>query len=458
MKKIVLILIPLFIFACKDEISYNPGSYFSLSATHVDFDSDGGSKSLEFINSDGAVGVTVISGNDWCKAQVSGNSLAVNVSENILANSRIAKIQVTNGNESLEIFVRQAQKYFTYIAAVKNPEAVPGPGEITLKWVKPEEDNFSHVIIKYEVQGRQYNIVVDKNLTEYTIKELLSSNGEHLFTIQSVDRENDLGEIVTVRAVPGKLVAFRFGKNPDIQWLPYYLRTSNVHTSVLRIGSLEYDENVSIPVQLEINASALDVYNQENNTTIELLPESACTLPDNYLFTGTEDFQDFNVSVNMSTLQDRKTYGLPLRIKPSAMANVSDVMSSVILIFYVEDLAGWYTVDRLPKCGESEGEYPQDPESRRRYIKRTGEYTWETGYLFRTYVTDENHTGRSNDIQYITINPDTKEIFIQQNGYAVSESDNRFDVETNELYIEYLYMEWAEWWTHEKMYNRTIYK
>jgi hypothetical protein len=459
MKKIVLLLlIHLSIFACKDEISYNPGAYFSISATHVDFDSNESSKSLELINPEGTVGVTVISGNDWCKAQVSGNALIVDVSENILVNSRIAKIQVTNGNESLEIFVRQAQKYFTYIAAVKNPEVIAGPGEVTLKWVKPEEDNFSHVIIKYEVQGRQYNIVVDKNLTEYTIKELLSSDGEHLFTIQSVDKENDLGETVTVRAVPGKLVAFRFEKNPEIQWLPYYLRTSDVYTSVLRIGSLEYDENISIPVQVETDASALDVYNQENNTTIELLPESACTLPDNYLFTGMADFQDFNISVNMSVLQDRKIYGLPIRIKPSAMANVSDVMSSIILIFYVEDLAGWYTVDRLPNCGESAGAYPESPSDRRRYVKRTGTYTWETGYLFKSYVNDENHTGSSSDTQYITIDPDTKEIYIQQNGYAVSTSLNSFDCNTNELHIEYLYRDWAGWWTHEKMYNRSIYK
>jgi hypothetical protein len=133
-------------------------------------------------------------------------------------------------------------------------------------------------------------------------------------------------------------------------------------------------------------------------------------------------------------------------------------MNSVILVFHVDDLTGWYTVDRLPKCGESEGAYPQNPENRRRYIKRTGDYTWETGYLFRSYANNEDHTGSSADTQYITLNPDTKEIFIQQNGYAVSENLNRFDADTNELYIEYLYRDWAGWWTHEKMYNRSFYK
>jgi hypothetical protein len=459
MKKIVLLLsMPLFIFACKDEISYNQGTYFSLSATHVDFDSGEGSKSLEFINPNGTVGATVIAGNDWCKAQVSGNSLTVEVSENILVNSRTAKIQVTDGNESLDVLVRQAQKYFDYIAAVRNPEAVPGPGEVTLKWVKPEEDNFSHVIIKYEVQGRQYNIVIAENITEYTVKELLSSNGEHLFTIQSIDKENNLGETVTLRAVPNKLVAFRFEKNPETQWIPYYLRTSDVHTGVLRIGSLEYDENVSILVQLEIDPSVLDVYNQENSTAIELLPASACTFPEGYLFTGMADFQDFNISVNTSSLQDRTTYGLPLTIKPSAMASVSDVMHSTVLVLCVDDLAGWYTVDRLPNCGEGEGAYPDSPADRRRYVKRTGTYTWETGYLFRAYINDENHTGGSGDTQYITIDPDTREIYIQQNGHAVSTNLNSFDTDTNELHIEYLYRDWAGWWTHERMYNRSAHK
>jgi hypothetical protein len=458
MKKNVLLLILLLVFACKDEISYNPGSYFSLSETCVDFSSNEGSRSIEFINPEGAVSATVIAGNDWCKAQVSDNSLIVNVPENILASSRTAKIRVTNGDASLEVFVRQAQKYFSNIVAVRNPEAIPGPGTITLKWVKPEEDNFSHVIIKYEIQGQQYRIVADKNLTEYTIKELLSANGEHFFTIQSVDKDNDLGETVTVSAVPGKLVAFRFEKNPDPQWVSYYLRTSDAHAGLVRVGSLEYDENVSIPVQLEINASAIDVYNQENGTSIELLPESAYSLPENYLFTGTAEFQDLNIPVNVSGLQDRKVYGLPLTIKSSEIANVSEVMNSVILFFYVDDLAGWYTVDRLPNCGEGAGAYPADPAERRRYIKRTGTYTWETGYLFRSYKNDENHTGGSGDTQYITLDPDTKEIYIQQNGYAVSTNLNSFDLDTNELHIEYLYRDWAGWWTHERMYNRSLSK
>jgi hypothetical protein len=224
MKRIVLLLIPVLVFACKDEISYDTGVYFSLATTHLNFKSEGGSQSIDFSNPAGEVAAAVVSGNDWCEARISDNSVIVSVSENVRVNSRVAKIQLTSGGEKLDILVRQAQKYFSYIAAVENPQAIPGPGEITLKWTKPDEDNFSHVIIKYEVGGQQYSIIVNKELTEYVIKELLNSNGEHVFTIQSVDNENDLGESVYVSAVPGKLVAFRFEKNPDREWLPYYLR------------------------------------------------------------------------------------------------------------------------------------------------------------------------------------------------------------------------------------------
>jgi hypothetical protein len=458
MKNVILLLLPLLIFACKDEISYNTGVYFSLSKTGLSFKSEGGSQSIDFINSKGDVGVTVLSGNEWCEAQVSENSLTVSVSENVLVNSRVAKIQVTSGNERVEVLVRQAQKYFSYIAAVKNPQAIPGPGQVTLKWTKPEEINFSHVVIRYETRGRQYDVAVDKNLTEYTVKELLNSDGEHIFTIQSVDTENDFGQTVSVSAVPGKLVAFRFEKTTVQEWLPYYFKVSNSHTSAVRVGSLEYTANEQVVIQFGINEPAIAEYNQANGASIELLPTSAYSLPVDYTFTGTADFQDVNINLNLESLQDRKVYGLPLIIASAKPATVSEIMHTVMLLYYVDDLAGWYTVDRLPKCGEGEGAYPGNPSDRRRYIKRTGAATWETGYLFRTYVNDENHTGSAGDIQYISVNPDTKEIHIQQGNFAVSEAANRFDISINELNIEYLYSDWAGWWTHERMYNRSLVK
>ncbi len=101
--------------------------------------------------------------------------------------------------------VRQSQKYFTYIAGVLNLTATPGgPGEITLKWDEPVEDNFSHVILYYTKEEIKYRAVLESGVTEYTIKELKNADGEHSFTIQSVDKGNDLGDAVTVTAIPKK--------------------------------------------------------------------------------------------------------------------------------------------------------------------------------------------------------------------------------------------------------------
>jgi hypothetical protein len=236
------------------------------------------------------------------------------------------------------------------------------------------------------------------------------------------------------------------------------LRVSNTHTSVVRIGSLEYNADEQVAIQFAINESALSDYNQANGTSVELLPESAYSLPENYRFTGSANFQNLNITLNLEPLQDRKVYGLPLTLQPEPPAIINETMHTVILIYHVEDLAGWYTVDRLPKCGEGAGEYPDNPSDRRRYVRRTGTTTWETGYLFRAYVNDENHTGSSDNTQYISIDPDTKNIFIQQKDYAVSESLNCFDLSTNELTVEYLYRDWAGWWTHERMYNRSFSK
>jgi hypothetical protein len=133
-------------------------------------------------------------------------------------------------------------------------------------------------------------------------------------------------------------------------------------------------------------------------------------------------------------------------------------MSSAVVIIYVDDLEGWYTVDRLPKNGESASRYPSDPQQRRRYIKRTGTTTWETGYLFHAYATSESRTGTESaaNIQHISLDPSTKKITVQQGVYATTTQLNQFNLETNELYIEYLYRDWSGWWNHERMHSRSM--
>ncbi len=132
-------------------------------------------------------------------------------------------------------------------------------------------------------------------------------------------------------------------------------------------------------------------------------------------------------------------------------------MASTVVIVYVDDLEGWYTVDRLPKNGEGAGKYPENPQDRRRYINRVDTYKWETGYTFNAYATSEDRPSiNDNNFQYITLDPVTKTIHIQQGVYPITTSLSAFDITNNELHIEYLYRDWAGWWNHERMYDRSL--
>ncbi len=460
MKKVISVLLISFYFiSCEKEISYPVGNYFSLSETQVSFNSNSGEQSIEISNPQGTTSAVVISENsDWCTVSISNDKVIVKVDENILFQSRKAKVAITSGKEKIEILVLQSRKNFENIAPVLNLEAISGPGQITLKWAEPVEDNFSFVVLSYMLNDEQYRIVMKNGETEHTFKGLLSENGEHTFYVQSFDKENDPGDIAKITAIPGKLVAFRFEKEAGTQWVPYYLRTSDLQSVLLKVGSLEYNMNEETAIIFEIDENLLDSYVQESGRSVKLLPASTYSLPDDFVHIGATAYQEMNIEIDISSLEDNSLYGLPIRIKSAEPALVSEIMSSMVVVFYVDDLEGWYTVDRLSKSGEGVGSYPEDPVKRRRYIKRTGETTWETGYLFRSYVNNEGHTSSGTNVQYISIDPATKQIFIQQGSYAVTENYNVYDFSTQELKIEYLYRDWAGWWTHERMYNRSLTK
>lgn len=460
MKKIIyFLLVSLWIISCDDDESYPVGRYFTLSETQVNFDNRSGEKSVEFTNPQDVTNATVVSDNsDWCTTSVSEHKITIKVAENVLFQSRTAKVLVTSGDSKIELLVRQGRKNFDRIAAVKNLEAIAKPGAVTLKWEEPTDDNFSFVIITYMKKDEWKKIVLENGVTEYTINELLNEDGMYTFYVQSYDKDQDPGEISEANAIPNKLVAFRFEKELDTQWVPYYLKTSDVQKVTWKVGSMEFNPGEQTSVVFEIDESLLDTYNKEHGTELQLIPSASYALPEQFLHTGTTAYQELSIDIHTATLKDRTTYALPIRIQSATPAVVSDIMSSMVVVFYVDDLQGWYTVDRLPNCGEGAGAYPSDAKDRRRYIKRTGDTTWETGYLFRCYVNNEEHTGSGTSVQYITIDPATKTIFMQQGSYAVSESHNAYDATTNELNIEYLYSEWAGWWTHERMYNRSLTK
>ena len=462
MKKITyILLICLLAFACgEEEIKYTEGSYFSLSDTHVNFDSEAGNYSVEATNMAGSLTATVVSENsEWCAATATGKTITFKVEENVLIKSRIAVVEISDGKESINVLVRQARKYFTYIPAVKNLKATAGPNKITLTWEVPEEDNFSHVIVTYTKGGQEMRIVLEAGVTECVIPELLVFDGEYTFKVQSVDKDLDVGETVSAKAIAGKLVAFRFEKDLDTQWVHYHLRTSDTYTATLRVGSAEFDEGNAITINIEIDESLLTTYNQQNATNFALLPTGTYTMPTSVAYTSTTTYQDFNIQLDVPAVGDRKKYALPLKISSVSDSQISEVMSYTVVTFYVDDLEGWYTVDRLSKNGEGAGNYPTNPADRRRYIKRTGDYTWQTGYLFRSYATSETHvTTDPNHQQNITLDPVTKVLTIMQGSLPISTNNSTFNIATNELHIEYLYRDWAGWWNHERMYNRSLKK
>ena len=459
MKKITYtLLISLLLFACEEKITYHEGSYFGLSETNVNFDSKAGEYSVQAVNLTGNLTATVTSEeSEWCSVSASGNTISIKVGENLMVKSRTAVVEITEDKEKINLLVRQARKYFTSVAPVKELKATPGPNKITLTWEEPEEDNFSHVIITYHKKGQEIRIISDSGVTEYTIPELLNSDGEYTFNLQSVDKDNDVGDIASVSATAGKLVAFRFEKDADTQWVHYHLRESDTYSTTLQVGSAEFDEGQNITLEIAVDESVLAAYNQKNGTSYALLPSGTYTLPGNLLYTGTTNYQDYTIRFDVPAIGDRKIYALPLKVGFTSSAEISEIMASTVVIVYVDDLEGWYTVDRLPKNGEGAGKYPENPQDRRRYINRVDTYKWETGYTFNAYATSEDRPSiNDNNFQYITLDPVTKTIHIQQGVYPITTSLSAFDITTNELHIEYLYRDWAGWWNHERMYDRSL--
>ena len=238
-------------------------------------------------------------------------------------------------------------------------------------------------------------------------------------------------------------------------YLPYHFKSSTARTDRISFGK-KANDGMSGSGTVEVDPAALTAYNQVNGTSIEMLPASVYSLPStSWTFTGTTNYQDLIVAVNRNIdLPDGKVYGLPLKL----VIDGSDKTSTTVVLYHVDDLSGWYTVDRLPHCGEGADKYPLDPAKRRRYVKRTSATTWKTGYLFRCYVEDENDENKPdspNNAQFITVDPATKKISIMQGIYPVTTELNAFDPNKEELHIEYLYLEWEGWWTAERMYNRT---
>jgi hypothetical protein len=241
-------------------------------------------------------------------------------------------------------------------------------------------------------------------------------------------------------------------------YLPFHFKTATARTDKISFGK-KANDGVSESGRIEVDPAVLTAYNQANGTSIEMLPSSVYSLPTaNWAFTGAVSYQDFNITINRNVdLPDEKVYGLPLKM----VIDDSEKTPTTVVLYHVDDLSGWYTVDRLPNS--SDGPYPADPAARRRYIKRTSATTWRTGYMWRSYVGSEDHEPNAiNDFQEITLDPATKNVRVKQGDdtllgdFAVANQQSSYDPVTEELSIVYEYSGgWAGWWTAEKMHNRT---
>lgn len=448
--------------ACSNDADETTGDpLFELTPTALDFQSAGGTQSAAIKGRQGDFKIAVVSpDSEWCKVtEKKGgacDSVVVTVEENEDITSRIAQISVKQGNSERMLIVRQAQKYFSTIETVKDLTAKSGAGSVILTWTEPTKANYHHSLLTCLTKTGEVveSTVINKGITSYTVKNLLSSVGEYTFEMKAFDYDDQVGGQVTVKCIAGKYVAFRFKETPQPEWVGYYFKTNDELTTNLLVGSQEYDKNAITTVKFTIDQTLIDAYNEANEEQLELFPANAYTISD-LLFTGKTDYQEMSVQVNTSSLEDRHTYAIPLKIATVSTNGIDERYNTCLLIYRVDDFSGWYTVERLSKCGEDQSKYP---EGKRRYIKRTGEFTWETGYLFKLYVDKETSgkTDISSDIQYITLDPKTKKIHIQQGDYKTAQDLNTF--ESNELHIEYLYEKWAGWWTHERMFNRSAVK
>ena len=80
---------------------------------------------------------------------------------------------------------------------IENLKATPAPGQITLSWTNPADENLYYVQIEYTIgaTGKSYRKQVSQYANELVIDNLLQKYGEINFTVQAFNRGNTAGSI-----------------------------------------------------------------------------------------------------------------------------------------------------------------------------------------------------------------------------------------------------------------------
>lgn len=78
---------------------------------------------------------------------------------------------------------------------IENLKATPAPGQITLSWTNPADENLYYVQIEYTIgaTGKSYRKQVSQYANELVIDNLLQKYGEINFTVQAFNRGNTAG-------------------------------------------------------------------------------------------------------------------------------------------------------------------------------------------------------------------------------------------------------------------------
>ena len=85
---------------------------------------------------------------------------------------------------------------------IENLKATPAPGQITLSWTNPADENLYYVQIEYTIgaTGKSYRKQVSQYANELVIDNLLQKYGEINFTVQAFNRGNTAGTIHQITA------------------------------------------------------------------------------------------------------------------------------------------------------------------------------------------------------------------------------------------------------------------
>lgn len=215
----------------------------------------------------------------------------------------------------------------------------------------------------------------------------------------------------------------------------------------------DFTNEEDIHFELAIDPDAINEYNGRAKDIVEMMPQDAFSiLETNITLKSGEKKVNTSISVNGAVLKNWHSYAIPIKLKSVSKYYFDESKKTIFVIYRPDNLQGWYTVDARDKNSKdwSVSSYPI-----RRFIKKTGPYTYETGYGARCYSDAETTANAPNDRQYIVRAPATNQLVIREGVYVDMNASNYYDPEKEELTICYEFEGWPGTWTHEFMHSRS---